>query len=134
MRRARTKGATMRSTLEIEIAVSDNLPATEQELRYALAARCAMYRYVKRGLCKLCDAILADRPNRLLRLKAMNAKKEIEAFFAGQKRPVDEWLGPDNRPDSPEHAKLMASGKALVKRVTGVDLDEPGMDGGTSDA
>ena len=114
--------AKMRSTLEIEIAVSDNAMATEQELRYALISRYSMFHFVKGSLHKLCDAILADKPSGLLRFMATNARNELKALFDGQKRPVDEWLGPDNRPDSPEHARIMASGKALVKRVTGVDL------------
>jgi len=117
----------MRSTLEIEIAASDNAPATEQELRYALVARRVMYSMVTRSLRALAELVLVpagvDRASP--RFKARCADELLDTLFKSQKMPVDKYLGADGIPGSPERKKAIATGKAIFRAATGVDLDAP---------
>lgn len=113
----------MRSTLEIEIDVSEDSPVTEQELRYALFALGHMYSLVKGQFRALLDSVEGHHSNELLQLKARHSRDLLERMFQARKKSVDEWLGPENIPGSPEQQRRLRLGKTIVKRATGIDLD-----------
>lgn len=110
----------MRSTLDICIAVSENEPATDQELRYALQAMGSINHFIKQDLRLLIEAVLDGKPT--AKMRAEFARGTLDRMFNGQKMPVDEWLGPGNIPGSPEQQERLRVGKAIFKKATGLDL------------
>jgi hypothetical protein len=112
----------MRSTLKICIAVKEDRPATEQELRYALEAMGSIETFITDTLRNLLQAIEDGKGMGDLRCRASLARGTLDRMFDARKKPVDEWLGPDNLPGSPTQQERLAWGKRLFKAATGQDL------------
>lgn len=112
----------MRSTIEIICAVKDSEPVTEEELRLCVVVMASVDNFFKRDLKQLIDAIRADKPMGLLKMKAEFAWGTIERMFAAVKKPPTEWLSAADIPGTPENAERMAWAKAVFKKATGVEL------------
>lgn|SRR5574340_381105 len=110
----------MKSTNEICIANQEGKPLTEQELRYALEALRTISHFEHESLIDLIEAIREGKPT--VKLRAEFAWGTIERMFTAGKRPVDEWLGPDNIPGSPVYLKRLEAAKRLFTKATGVNL------------
>ena len=110
----------MRSTNEITIAVTECEPCTEQELRLCVAALKARVYFAEKSAGDMAEAIGKGMgPAKLL---AGFWNNESETRFRGMKMPVDEYLGPNNTPGTPEHAKRNELHKAIFKKATGLEL------------
>ena len=112
----------MRTTLDIIIAVKDNEPATDEELRLALCALSGIEHFIRQDLTKLIQAIRDDKPTGYLKAKAEFAWGTIERMFTAKKKPPDQWLGPGGIPGTPENVERMKFGRKLFKAATGLDL------------
>lgn len=112
----------MRSTNEIVIAVKDGQSVTEEELRLALISVSVTEMTYFQMLHELIQAIRDDTPTPLLKLKAELAWQTVEEHFAGHKKPVDKWLGPENIPGTPENNERQEWAKAVYKNATGKDI------------
>lgn len=111
----------MRSTLDIEIAVSECQPATDEELRLAVASLSSMLHFMSKTVDDLI-AVILEKPG-LAKFKAEFAKGTRENVFKGKKNPMDVWLGPRGIPGSPEQKASLELGKKIFKKATGLDLD-----------
>lgn len=74
--------------------------------------------FIKGDLQKLIDAIRADNPQALLKMKAEFACGTIERMFLAVKKPPTEWLSVDDIPGTPENAERMAWAKAVFKKAS----------------
>lgn len=115
----------MRSTLQIMVAVAEDTPATEQELRYALHAAAQQNRLVEHALHDLAEAVRDRRSETVQQFLALSALKLLDTMFQARKTPVDTWLGASNIPGSPEQQERLRVGKVVFKKATGIDLDAP---------
>lgn len=98
------------------MAVADNTPVTEQELKYALHALYSIYFFVEQDLQELCTAILSNKDSGFIKLKARFAQGTIERMFKAKKAPVDKWLG-ESAPGSPEQQKWLKIGKKILDKI-----------------
>ena len=55
-------------------------------------------------------------------VQAILWQDNAESRFKSIKMPVDKYLGPGNIPGSPEQVERLRMGKAIVKKVTGMEL------------
>jgi len=114
----------MRTINEVIIAVQEQQPCTDDELRLTLLAVSAMHQRAERYLYDLAEVILADELRRA-RFKAAFQIGEKERTFQARKTPADKYLGPEHTPGTPENKRLVQMGKNLLKKATGLDLDVP---------
>lgn len=112
----------MRSTNEIMIAVSECEPCTDEELRFCISALGAMLHFAKIAADDMAEGIEGDGTSLKHKVCAKLWKQNAEGRFKSIKMPVDQYLGPGNIPGSPEQVERLRIGKALVKKVTGVEL------------
>lgn len=110
----------MRSTNQIVIAVQESQPATDLELRYCVLALSAMEHFARHALDELVDAVLAKEKK--ADWLAAFSHNERERRFQSAKMPVDQYLGPNNTPGTPEYEAGMKMSKAIFKKATGIDL------------
>ena len=110
----------MRSTLQIIIAVKEQRPATEEELRLCVVALSAMQTMDHMQTRQLIEAVLDGRGSAKFRAECM--RREAEIRFKSLKMPVEEYLGPDNIPGTPENGRLVSMAKNVFKQATGEDL------------
>lgn len=113
----------MRSTLDIIIAVKENQPCTEKELRLALLALSSMEFILKKDLMDLLEALnkeehLSDRTS----LRFLFAKQALDRMWEAAKIDPEQWLGSGNIPGTPEYEDRMRMNKKIFKKATGVDL------------
>lgn len=113
----------MRSTLDICVAVQDCAPATEQELRCAVASLSAVNHFLNRSLKKLIDAT-KTKPH-MVQFWVQAAERTQSDMFDAKKRPMDVWLG-DDMPGTETHAARLRWAKDAFKKATGIDLDSGG--------
>jgi len=110
----------MRSTLDICIAVQDEQPATEHELRLCVASLSAINHFLKQNLRNIIEA---NKDNKtLVPLRIGFASTELANLFDAQKRPMDVWLGRRGTPGTPEHREEQAWAKRIFEKATGQKL------------
>jgi hypothetical protein len=109
----------MRTTLEIIIAVKDNQPVTEQELKLALLAMSSIEHFVQGQLDALIEAVESGKS---AKLRAALAKQMRETMFRAKKSDPEKWLGPENIPGNPKHDERLRWAKRLFKKVTGESI------------
>lgn len=110
----------MRSTLEIIIAVQEQQPVTEEELRLALLAMSSIEHFLKNDFQSLIEAVLDGKPT--ARMKAEFSRGTIEKMFQALKTPPDKWLGASGIPGTPENLRQREIAKRIFKAATGEDL------------
>ena len=115
----------MRQTIEIICDVQDCKPVTLEECKMALMAMSGIEHFMMHELRDLADAVLADKPAGALKFRATQAKKLITSMFDAKKRDPLVWLGPGNTPGTPEHAERQKFARAVFKKATGFDIDDP---------
>ena len=113
----------MRSVLEIIIAVKDQQPATDEELRLCIVALSAMQTMDGMQLHELAESVIDGTAS--AKLRARHVMREAEIRFKSMKMPVDKYLGPRNTPGTPENDRSVRIAKNILKKATGIDLDAP---------
>ena len=112
----------MRTINEITIAVKDNDPVTEEEMRLCIVSMASIEYFFRSQLQDLIDAIRQKKPQKLLEMKAEFAWGTIEHMFAAGNKPPNKWLGPGDIPGTPENKARVAMAKNIFKKATGLDL------------
>ena len=110
-----------RTINQIIIAVKDDAPVTERELRLCLLSLNAMEFHDRRWVQSLVDAIDNNNPA-MMKFWSSHVKRELEIRQKSNGMTPDEYLGPNNTPGTPEYNKLVLVSKAIFKKVTGEKL------------
>ncbi len=111
----------MRTVNEIVIAVQEQQPATDQELRYALLAMNALEYSACREIESLIKGLESDKPA-VQKFILQDAKGFQERRFNSQKLPLDVYLGPGNIPGTKENTERRKMAKAVLKAATGIEI------------
>ena len=111
----------MRSINKIIVAVQENQPVTEEELRFTILAFSAMEFLNSRVIERLVAAIDAKHQFSM-DLWSTHAKKEFEIRSKSNKMPPDEYLGPGYIPGTPEYEQRRSIAKKVFEKVTGEKL------------
>lgn len=96
----------MKSINQIQIAVQEGEPLTEEEMRLCIESQRTIICYYEKVLDGLVMAIREAR---------------VQMFEARKMLPQD-WLGPDNIPGTPEYKKKLELAKRLFEKATGETL------------
>lgn len=112
----------MRSTNEIIIAVKEQKPVTEQELRYAVCALSAMEYFANSEIESCIKGLETEKPT-LRSFILKQAQGFNERRFKSFRLPVDQYLGPGNIPGTTENNQRRNVAKTILKSATGIDLD-----------
>lgn len=111
----------MRNLSDIVEAVKRDQPATEEELRYGLLAYVSLY-HMDHGTLR--DVLTKEEETPKF-IKKMKFENSFNAYRAALSKSPKEWLGPNNDPKNPEYQRRLDIGIKLVKKATGIDLNEP---------
>lgn len=110
----------MRSMNEIVIAVKEQQPVTDEELRLTVVGLAAIQTFLTGNIRDLAKSVLDGKPS--ARLRASSALAEDEIRFKSMKMPVNDFLGEENTPGTEANKKLVAMCKNIFKKATGQDL------------
>lgn len=114
----------MKTINEVIIAVQEQQPCSEQELRLTLLALEYMRSHLDRQMHALVEKVIAE-DWRGAKFKAEFEKLEHEHRFSDMKVTAEHYLGPGLTPGTPDNIRAINSGKALFKKATGLDIDDP---------
>lgn len=110
----------MRSALDVMIAVQDNAPASESELRCCVEYLRTTQHFLKAKLTKLCEAV---ENHRLESFWAAESRVFLKTLFDANKAPMDKWLGADGIPGSAGQQKSLEWAKRIFEKATGKSFD-----------
>lgn len=110
----------MRSILEVIVAVQEQQPATEEELRLTVVALSAMLHLVERSGREVAEAVRDGKPSAKMRADFFLRDHEIR--FKSRKMTPADYLGPDHTPGEPENERLRKMAKAVFEKATGETL------------
>jgi hypothetical protein len=94
----------MKTMLEVIIAVKEQQPVGEQELRLTCLAIYHMLKLTERTAVSLAECDPAKTP--ILKMHASEVLRRRESFFNAMKKPATEVLGPNWTPGTPENEAM----------------------------
>lgn len=103
----------MKSINQIQIAVQEGKPLTEEEMRFCIESQRIIIHYYEKALDNLVKAIREAKPTALIKLRADFAYDTSSRMFEARKMLPQDWLGPDNIPGTPEYKNKKATGETL---------------------
>ena len=109
----------MRSTLKIIVAVKDQEPVTEEELKMALLVMSAVNYFANNKIEALVRSI---ERNKMREYAVAEAKKWRESEFEMLKNDPLICLGRSGIPGTPENNEQMRMSRQIYKAVTGEEL------------
>ena len=106
----------MRSTLNIIIAVKEEEPVTEDELKMALLVMASVNYFYQKSLRDINEAH-KDSKLGWLSFKIKDGVKLIERMITAQKEDPLKWLGVENIPGTKEYEERYRLSKKIYKHV-----------------